>query len=82
MACRRLLPVAGQPQPGREVATRSEGLAGADRGYERGRVERADPRDAEEAPCGCFLKGACYELSREICDAPVEGSPFEAHILD
>ncbi len=60
----------------------AEGLAGADRGDERGRVESAEAGDGSETARGLVFTSSRHELGRERRDAMVQLTPFEAHVLD
>ena len=66
-----------EAQPGSEIARPAEGLARADRGDERGRVESAEARDGGEPPRGLVFPGSRHELGRERRDAMVELGPFQ-----
>lgn len=51
-----------KPEPGREVASLRERVAGADRGDDRARDDRADPRHAHEAVAACARKAQALSV--------------------
>src|SRR5918996_5898216 len=71
-----------EPRPGREVASRAELTAVADRRYDGVRAEWANPRQGEEAPRRLIVMGtlddACFKRARLALERmPLAGQNLE-----
>ncbi len=67
-----------QPDPGREVATRSEGFGVRDAGDQRGGEQRTDARNAIEALARLIGTVPCHDQSIKIQDLLFEAEQLAA----